>query len=109
MIAAVTAALGTDATLVVAEADCTPGTVIDRVRAARAGDAVVVLLMLMPAVAAIERAMLLAAVGPLAHELAPRRIGAIDVAESASADRVVAAACFLAGARSTTGQVLRVA
>lgn len=107
MIAAVAAALGTDATLVVAEADCTPGTVIDMVRAARAGDAVV--LLLLPAVAAIERAMLLAAVGPLAHELAPRRIGAIDVAESASADRVVAAARFLAGARSTTGQVLRVA
>lgn len=107
MIAAVTAALGTETTLVVADAGCTAGGVIDLVRAARGGDAVV--LLLVPAVAAIERAMLLAALGPLARELAPRRIGAIDVAESASADRVVAAARFLAGARSTTGQVLRVA
>ncbi|WP_010215803.1 Rossmann fold domain-containing protein [Sphingomonas sp. PAMC 26621] len=106
MIAAVAEALGATATLVVADAQSTPATVIDTVRAAGGGEAVVILLL--PAVSAMERAMLLAALGPLAGELAPRRVCAIDVAEAAPTEHVVTAARFLAGARSTTGQVLRI-
>ncbi|PAX06576.1 Rossmann fold domain-containing protein [Sphingomonas lenta] len=50
-----------------------------------------------------------AAIGPLAVERAPdTRVNAIVAGEGADADNVEAAARFLEGARSTTGQVLEV-
>jgi hypothetical protein len=68
------------------------------------------LLVILPEVAPIARAMLLAGISVLAGELAPAtRIGAIDIAEGADPADVIAAAHFLAGAASTTGQVLVVA
>ena len=58
----------------------------------------------------LDRAMLLAAIGPLAVARAPAgRIGALDIAPSASHEAIAAAAQFLVGATSTTGQILRIA
>lgn len=69
----------------------------------------VVLLVIAADVPDLDRAMLLAAVGPLAVEIAPdRRIAAIDVGPGAVEADVVAAACFLTSAESSTGQVLRI-
>jgi hypothetical protein len=76
----------------------------------RGAEGEVVLLLIDSSIPPIERAMLLAAIGVLAVELAPDvRIGAIDVATGAEPDDVIAAARFLVAARSTTGQVLAVA
>lgn len=67
----------------------------------------VLLVLIDPAMPAIDRAMLLAAIGPLAVERAPdTRINAIAVEAGAAPDDVIATARFLAGAGSTTGQVL---
>lgn len=83
------------------------GEAVQRLRSAEAG---IVLLLLDSSLPAIDRAMLIAAIGPLAVELASRtRIGAIDIMAGAADEDVVAAARFLAAARSTTGQILRIA
>ena len=103
---AVAAAVGPHAALVVATAASSTTDVIAALRAAGQGNTVV--LLIEPGVAAIDRAMLLAALGPLAVALAPVRIAAVDVAEGAAEERVVAAASYLADAQSTTGQYLRV-
>lgn len=67
------------------------------------------LLVIAADVADLERAMLLAAVGPLAVAMAPaRRIAAIDIGPDASESDVIAAALFLVGAESSTGQLIRV-
>lgn len=77
------------------------------VRAAPRGG--LVLLVIAGTVPKLDRAMLLAALGPLAEELAPTtRLAALEVGEGADPAAVVAAGVFLAGATSTTGQVLRV-
>ncbi|GAA0299366.1 hypothetical protein GCM10009087_06490 [Sphingomonas oligophenolica] len=95
------------ATFVVAEPGCG---IIDIVDEMRAADGAVVMLMIESGVAGLDRALLGAAIGPLAIERAPAtRIGAIDIREGAVPDHVEAAARFLAVARSTTGQVLVVA
>ena len=74
-----------------------------------APDRALVLLVLDPTVPNLDRAMLLAAIGPLAIEFAPAvRIGALDVAEGAEVDDVIAAARFLTSAASMTGQTLRI-
>ena len=84
------------------------GDAVAAVRAA-AGKAEVVLLLIEPGVPNLDKAMLLAGVGPLAIELSPAvRIAALDIAEGADSADVVGAAAFLAAARSTTGQVLRI-
>lgn len=101
---AVGAALPATTALVVADADAVLVHVLARLRGAAADEAIVVLIQ--PDFAAIDRAMLIAALGPLALELAPRRINAIAVADGAASERVVAAARYLAFARSTTGQNL---
>ena len=68
-----------------------------------------ILLVIDASVAALDRAMLLAAITPLAVELAPHtRLAALDVAADANCDAVVAAADYLVSAHSTTGQVLEV-
>ncbi|MBY0519361.1 MAG: hypothetical protein K2P79_02920 [Sphingomonas sp.] len=57
----------------------------------------------------VERRLLLAAIEPLAVELAPgARLCAVDVAPNATLSAVVAAARYLGSATSTTGQLLRV-
>jgi hypothetical protein len=102
--AAVATALGGKAALVFAED-------VGAVAAVRAAprDAGVVVLVIEAGVAALERAMLLAAIGPLAQELAPAtRLVALDLGEGALEADVVAAADYLTRAASTTGQVLRI-
>ena len=80
--------------------------IVSRLRASGAGFA---LLLIDSSVPAIDRAMLCAAIGPLAIERAPRaRIGAIEAGEGAATADVVAAARYLASARSTTGQILTI-
>ena len=68
------------------------------------------ILLVMPAEAGtIDRQMLVAGIAPLAVELAPKvRISVIDPTPDATVRDIVAAAAFLIGASSTTGQVLRV-
>jgi hypothetical protein len=95
------------------------GAILVSARAGRAGQVVellraaegeVVLLLIDSSIQPIDRGMLIAAIGPIAIEKAPRvRIGAIDVTAGAAVEDVVATARFLATARSTTGQVLTVA
>ena len=95
------------------------GATLVSAHAARAGEAVkllraaegeIVVLLIDSSIPPIDRAMLIAAIGHLAIEKAPQaRIGAIDVVAGAAPGDVAAAARFLAGARSTTGQVLTVA
>ncbi|MFA6115952.1 MAG: Rossmann fold domain-containing protein [Sphingomonas sp.] len=75
----------------------------------RAAEGEVVLLLIDSSIQSIDRAMLIAAIGPLAIEKAPHaRIGAIDVMAGAAVEDVAASARFLAAACSTTGQVLTV-
>ena len=84
--------------------------IADTLAAVRGAAADLVLLTIGPDVPAVERAMLIAALGPLAVELAPaRRLCALDVAATADPDDVAAALAFLARAASTTGQVLAIA
>lgn len=77
-------------------------------RAAMA-DHALVLMVLVPTVPNLNRSMLLAALGGLAVECAPRaRIAALDVCAGAAVEDVVAAGVFLATAESTTGQTVRI-
>lgn len=105
LIAAVEAAVAGEAAVVAAGAGSSVADVIGALRAAGAADAV--LLLLQPDVAAIDRAMLLAALGPLATAMAPRRLVAIDLPEDVAQGRVVATARYLVAAHSTTGQCLQ--
>lgn len=68
-----------------------------------------VLLLLDPALDPLAAALARAAVGPLAVELAPEvRVNALAPGAHADPADIEAAAEFLEGARSTTGQVLQV-
>ena len=91
---------------VVVDAQSALSDVLDAVRATLSGDAVI--LLLQPDVSAIDRAMIVAALGPLAIELAPRRVAAVEIVASASPERIDAAMRYLATAYSTTGQCLQV-
>ncbi|MDO7842933.1 Rossmann fold domain-containing protein [Sphingomonas immobilis] len=67
-------------------------------------------LVILPEVSPLARAMLRAAIAPLAAERAPAtRIGAVEIAGGSDPSDVIAAVQFLANAASTTGQVLAVA
>lgn len=103
---AVVTALAGQAAVVVAGATIAVSNVLAALRGPMDDDAV--LLLLLPDLAPIDRVMLLAALGPLAIELSPRRIAAIDVMDGASPRNVVAAAHYLASACSITGQCLHV-
>jgi hypothetical protein len=101
--AALATALGARAALVFAD----DAGAVAAVQAAR--DSGLVVLVIESAVVALDRAMLIAAIGPLAQQLAPAtRLVALDLAEGARETDVVAAAEYLASAQSTTGQVLRI-
>ena len=68
-----------------------------------------VLLIIEQSVGSLDRAMLLAAIGPLAVELAPgTRLSAIDILVGTNDADVAAAGRFLAAATSTTGQTLTI-
>ena len=95
-----------DLEIVIAESGCDVAEIVSRLRSSEAKTA---LLLIDSAVPTLDRAMLSAAIGPLAVELAPQaRIGAIDIANGAAIADIVAAANYLASARSTTGQILKV-
>lgn len=75
----------------------------------RAAEGESVLLVLDPALNPLELARARAAIGPLAVERAPgTRVNALLAAAGADPADAEAAARFLEGARSTTGQVLEV-
>lgn len=80
----------------------TVAALIEAVRAA-AGDVSVVIRADLPA---LERALLLAAIAPLAIERTPARINALDCAEGVAPEAVAEALAFLERADCTTGQVL---
>ena len=86
----------------------TVGSLVAAVRAAReCADAIIV--DVAPDIAALERHLILAAITPLAIELAPgTRLCAIDVGEGAGPEDVAAVRDWLAGADCTTGQVVAV-
>ena len=95
-----------DLEIVIAESGCDVAEIVSRLRASGAG---VALLLIDSSVPTLDRAMLSAAIGPLAIERAPQvRIGAVDIANGAATADVVAATNYLASARSTTGQILRI-
>ncbi|CAN5480242.1 hypothetical protein BH10PSE14_BH10PSE14_14750 [soil metagenome] len=110
MIAArIATALGGEAAIVTAAADNMVESILHDVRAAAAVSGESVLVLIEHDVAAVSRAMLRAAIGPLAIECSPgSRINALYITADASADDVIAAAIFLACAHSTTGQVIDV-
>ncbi len=109
MMARIDAALadaGIRGTVVVAEAGAAVAAIVAALRQSEAEFALLVVDVPVPA---LDRALLLAAIEPLAVELAPHtRIGAIDVARGARIADVAPAAAFLAGARSTTGKILKI-
>lgn len=67
-----------------------------------------VLLLLPPDLDPLHAATLRAALGPLAIERAPGRVNALVALAGTDPAAVEAAALFLEGARSTTGQLLEV-
>jgi hypothetical protein len=72
------------------------------------GEAIV--LVLADSLAALERHQLLAAVEPLAIELAPaRRLSALVMAAGAALADVIETAIFLLDAKAVTGQLLTIA
>ena len=100
-----TAELGPDVALV------TPDGIADGLPTLRAAGqgAATVLCVIGESVPKLDRALLIAAIGPLAVEFAPAvRIVALDLADGAHPDDVAAAAIFLTGAASTTGQLLHI-
>lgn len=86
----------------------TVGSLVAAVRAVGEGpDAIIV--DVAPEIAALERHLILAAITPLAIELAPgTRLCAIDVGEGADPADVAAVRDWLTRANCTTGQVVQV-
>ncbi|WP_260598454.1 Rossmann fold domain-containing protein [Sphingomonas endolithica] len=81
----------------------------DLIAGIRAATTEFVLLLVLPTTPELDRAMLLAAIAPLAAERAPgHRICALDIKAGATVANIVATAQFLARAGSTTGQVIAV-
>lgn len=72
--------------------------------------AALILVLLAPELSALSRAMAIAAIDPLALELAPAtRIGVLDLQPGADPADIAAAASFLAGAAATSAQRLTIA
>ncbi|WP_066649220.1 MULTISPECIES: Rossmann fold domain-containing protein [Sphingomonas] len=79
------------------------------VAAVQESAAEVIIVEVAPDIAALERHLILAAITPLAIELAPgTRLCAIDVGPGAEAEDVAAVRGWLSGADCTTGQVVAV-
>src|SRR3954469_8374566 len=87
-----------DLEIVSAESGDDVADIVSQLRRSSAGFA---LLLIDSSVPGIDRAMLSAAIGPLAIECAPRaRIGAIEIGDGAVPADVAAAAVYLVSARS---------
>lgn len=109
MIQAVVAALAGQARIVPATDATALADLRHSVSDSRDRDALV-LLLIAETVPKLDRAVLIAAIGAVAADAAPgMRVAALDLGAGARADDVIAAARFLVAARSSTGQVLRVA
>ena len=68
-----------------------------------------VVVLIAETVPKLDRVILIAAIAAIAMEAAPGlRVCALDLAAGAHEDDIIAAARFLATARSSTGQVLRI-
>ena len=94
------------AVVILAAADA--DTLVARVRSA--SEPVVLVVLDEAALDSLQLALLTATIGPLAVELAPtRRLCAASAATTAQTPLIAATLRYLANARSTTGQVLRVA
>jgi CTP:molybdopterin cytidylyltransferase MocA len=107
--ARIVAALGDIVVLVVADASRTAESVVADLRAAQSDERDSVLLLIAGDVPTLDRALLRAAIGPLALELAPaQRLNALDVGGEAIDADVIEAARFLSAAESTTGQLLEI-
>lgn len=105
----VVAALDDAVAVTIADPGSAADAIIAELRATRADERDSVLLLIAGDVPILDRAMLHAAIGPLAGELAPeKRINAIDIASDAALENVIAAARYLSGAESTTGQLLEI-
>ena len=105
----VAAALGDAVAVTIADAGSAADAVIAELRATRASERDSVLLLIAGDVSILDRAILRAAIGALAAELAPeKRVNAVDIAGDAPLDDVIAAARYLSGAESTTGQLLEI-
>ncbi len=94
---------------VIADAADGPMQVIARLREAVLQPGGAIVLIIVAEIAAIDRALMIAAIGPIAIERAPVvRVSVLDVGECADDDAVATAALFVAAATCTTGQVIRV-
>lgn len=94
---------------VVVEEGVEPLAIIASLRQSAANGVEAIVLVVPVDYPVVERRSLLAAIEPLAVELAPgARLCAVDVAPEATLSAIVAAARYLASATSTTGQMLRV-
>jgi hypothetical protein len=94
---------------IVAGRDAKAACMIAAIRTIGAEPGAGIVLLVEPAMPQPERAMLIAAIAPLAIELGPAsRLSLIDLRERYDAADALAAARFLADAGSTTGQVLAV-
>lgn len=108
MIDAVTEALAGQARVVIAS-DLSGIAQMQEIASDSTGSGDVVVMIVPPTVSKRDRAMLIAAIAALAVDMAPRvRVAALDLEERAAEEDLIAAARFLAGATSSTGQVLRV-
>lgn len=106
VLAAIEAMFAGDSDVAVIDAAGSRDETLSRIRAVTARFALVVVA---PDIAPVDRAMILAGIAPLAVELGPeRRIGALDITADACEADILATARFLAGAESTTGQMLTV-
>ncbi|KQS04436.1 hypothetical protein ASG11_09385 [Sphingomonas sp. Leaf357] len=102
--AAVETVFAGNSDVVVIEASGSCHEALSRIRASAARFALVIVGQ---EISPVDRAMILASVGPLAVELGPdRRIGALDIGAGARQADILETARFLVGAESTTGQVL---
>lgn len=109
-VAAALAAAGMSGEVLIVAAGMSAGGIVDRLRAAAADSPAALVVVVRADVGEPDRAMLIAAIGPLAVAFAPAtRLSLVDVGAGAAADATGAAACFLATAVSTTGQIVRIA
>lgn len=92
-------------------AGATVGALVAAVRESAAAETAtgVIVVEVAAGIVALERHLILAAIAPLAIELAPgTRLCAVDVGAGADAEDVAAVRDWLSGAECTTGQVVAV-
>jgi len=82
---------------------------IATIRSAAASHCAAIVWIVGPHIPALERALIMASIEPLAIELAPTmRLCAVEATPGAAAAQIWASARFLFSATSTTGQLLQV-